>query len=325
MSRSLKLSLSVCGLGGFLLAALPLLAGGAHLPEPLAVHWGIDGAPNGAMSRTGLLVTLALGCALPVVLAWPRQRMGSLRVGAAALPFVVFIVTMMAAVGTSTALLNWDRSDWRAAGNFSPWGLALLVGVPAAAAGLSLLVARRVWPGSFMAEALPKQVLELAEGEQAYWTGTAANRWFVVLGLALGVEGWILALVMSADVPHVPYVVAGLHVFVMVAMMLVVRIRVSVDRRGLGIRYGWLGWPHQRIAMERIVSAAAFDLVPMEHGGWGYRGSLRLLGRAAVVIRGGMALRLDLVGGKRLSVTVDDAENAAQLINGFVSRRSAAE
>jgi hypothetical protein len=57
----------------------------------------------------------------------------------------------------------------------------------------------------------------------------------------------------------------------------------------------------------------------MEHGGWGYRGSLKLFGRAAVVLRGGEGLQLDLADDKVLTITVDNAEEGAGLLNDLVA------
>ncbi len=111
------------------------------------------------------------------------------------------------------------------------------------------------------------------------------------------------------------------HLLVLVALELFARVRVSVDGRELCIRYGYVGWLRQRIALARIGAARSFRLEPMEHGGWGYRGSLRLFGRAAVVVRGGPALGLELDAGRRLSITVDDAESAARLINALIAQR----
>lgn len=85
------------------------------------------------------------------------------------------------------------------------------------------------------------------------------------------------------------------------------------------VRYGPLRWPHTRIALERILSAEAVDLAPT---GWGYRGSLRLLGSAAVIIRRGSALSLRLAGGKSFVVTVDDAATGAALLNEEIARSS---
>jgi hypothetical protein len=71
------------------------------------------------------------------------------------------------------------------------------------------------------------------------------------------------------------------------------------------------------IALRQIREAHAIKLTPWS---WGYRGSLRLVGRAAIIVRGGDALDLQLVGGKRLSITVDDATIAAGLVNDLVAR-----
>ena len=135
-------------------------------------------------------------------------------------------------------------------------------------------------------------------------------------------EGALFGLILTKAPPAAFHLLIGVHVLVIVSLALMGSLRVSVNERALQIRYGQLGWPRQRIALDRIRAAEPFDLVPIDHEGWGYRGSLRLFGRAAVVVRAGPALRLELEGNKRFAVTVDDAETAARLINAFVSRRS---
>jgi hypothetical protein len=84
-----------------------------------------------------------------------------------------------------------------------------------------------------------------------------------------------------------------------------------------------LGLWRTGVALRDVVQAEAIDIRPLEWGGWGYRGSLRLMGRAAVVLRAGPGVRLELRGGRVLAVTVDDAETAAGLLNDLVARRSA--
>jgi hypothetical protein len=101
------------------------------------------------------------------------------------------------------------------------------------------------------------------------------------------------------------------------------RVRVTISERALLIRYGYIGWLSQSVSLDRVASARAFDLRPLEHGGWGYRGSLRLFGRASCVIRGGRALELTLERGRRFSVTLDDADSAARWVNAAVARRAA--
>ena len=62
------------------------------------------------------------------------------------------------------------------------------------------------------------------------------------------------------------------------------------------------------------------DVRPGEWGGWGYRGSVKVFGRAAVVLRAGTGIRVDLVGGRAFAVTVDDAETGARLLNDLAAR-----
>jgi hypothetical protein len=55
-------------------------------------------------------------------------------------------------------------------------------------------------------------------------------------------------------------------------------------------------------------------------GGWGYRGSLKLFRRAAVVTRLGEALQVDLTGARRFCVSVDDPAAFVAALDG-ASRR----
>jgi hypothetical protein len=72
--------------------------------------------------------------------------------------------------------------------------------------------------------------------------------------------------------------------------------------------------------LEQIVGASVIDLKPREWGGWGYRGSRRAFGRAAVVLRAGPAIRLDLTDRRTFAVTVDDAATGAGLVNDLRAR-----
>jgi hypothetical protein len=153
------------------------------------------------------------------------------------------------------------------------------------------------------------------------WTASAHNPWIgLTLVLLIG-HGAVMNLLL--DTTAVAYLNVA-HLLLLVMLELFSRLRVQVDARGLGIRYGHLGWLRQRIALERIQAARGVRLEPMEHGGFGYRGSLRFSGRAAVVVRAGWGLELVLDGGKRLAISVDDAERGAELINRFLAQRSSA-
>jgi len=56
------------------------------------------------------------------------------------------------------------------------------------------------------------------------------------------------------------------------------------------------------------------DLRPVRYGGWGYRGSLRLLKKAAVILRRGDGVIFALTRNRRYIVTVDDAASLAAAV-----------
>lgn len=152
----------------------------------------------------------------------------------------------------------------------------------------------------------------------AAWSASAHNPWLaLVLVLVIG-HGAVANLLLRSSAAA--YLNAA-HLLVLLLLELFSRIRVSVDARELRISYGHLGWLRQRIDLRRVESARCSHLEPMEHGGFGYRGSLRFSGRAALVVRAGPALALALDGGKQLSISVDDAERGARVITSLVARR----
>jgi hypothetical protein len=154
------------------------------------------------------------------------------------------------------------------------------------------------------------------------WSGTAQNPWMpLILVLVLG-QGAVVTLLLGKTPSSAAYVNLA-HVFTLVLLELFAKVRVTVGPSGIGIRYGYVGWLRQRIAIDRVRAAYAVHVEALEHGGWGYRGGLRLLGRASVVIRGGPGVRLELESDKHFSITVDDAQNGARLINALIARRLA--
>jgi hypothetical protein len=70
---------------------------------------------------------------------------------------------------------------------------------------------------------------------------------------------------------------------------------------------GTLGFPRVSIPIDQIAQVSTLDIKPIRWGGWGYRGSLRAFKRAAMIVRAGEGIRIDLNGGRIFIVTVDDA------------------
>ena len=89
----------------------------------------------------------------------------------------------------------------------------------------------------------------------------------------------------------------------------VVRVVQSESGRGLEILYGPGGFVRQEFEPAEIEGAYARNLSFAEMGGWGYRGSLRLMRRAALVTRRGNALELELSHRRRFIVTVDEPDD----------------
>jgi hypothetical protein len=152
-----------------------------------------------------------------------------------------------------------------------------------------------------------------AAGERAAWAGRAHLAWW--LPLVLIAIGAILVVSARSAVGAVP---AALLVLVYLAFGW---IRVSVDARGLRIRYGLLPWPVTSVPLGDIRRAERIDLRPLEWGGWGYRGSRKVFARAAVVLRGGDAIKLQLTDGSKFAVTVDDAATGAALLADLLAQQ----
>ena len=147
---------------------------------------------------------------------------------------------------------------------------------------------------------------------RAAWTGRAHLAWWLPLVLiAIGV---ILAVSARSLVGAIP---AALLLLVYLAFGW---ITVTVDVRGLQIRYGVLPRPVTSVPLDDIRRAERIDLAPLQWGGWGYRGSRKAFGRAAVVLRGGDAIKLQLTDGGEFAVTVDDAATGAALLTDLLAQ-----
>ena len=88
----------------------------------------------------------------------------------------------------------------------------------------------------------------------------------------------------------------------------------------LTVRHDFLGRPRTRVPIHRIATARAIEIRPSDWGGWGYRGNFTLMNRAAVVLRAGSGLRLDVYDGKIFAIAIDTPETPAQLLNAEACR-----
>jgi hypothetical protein len=140
-------------------------------------------------------------------------------------------------------------------------------------------------------------------------TWTAEARWAVPTAVGVVLFGVGLSLLVQVPLPAVVAVVVS------VLVVQFRRITVTVDNTHLRTAFAWPGWVRVRIPLSDIERLEYVpDLRPVRYGGWGYRGSLRLLKKAAVILRRGPGVIFALTGDRRYVVTVDDAETLAEVV-----------
>ena len=295
------------------------LAYRSDLPERVASHYSIAGRPDGSMTTeqfliaVGLLMVLGWGACAFIALTLRRFQ----PMVAPTLSFVgAFLVALGSGILATTAIGQRGLDSWQDA-SLSPWALIpWLAGsllVSSAAARIASSLPHLADTGGDTAP----PAMDLAPGERAFWTSTLSAGWPLLLGAAVLVAGVVLAQFMEQ---WIRLWITTVLLLPGIAITTFSRIRVTADRSGLTVRYGFLGWPRTSVPLHRIATARAIDVHPTEWGGWGYRGNLTLMNRAAVVLRAGPGLRLDLHDGKVFVVTIDDPDTPARLLNAEATR-----
>jgi hypothetical protein len=311
----MKRRLEVLVIPALLLAAiaLPIPLLGDRLPDPIATHWGLDGSPDGSGDATVMwLVATAVWVALWGWLVWRARKGGPLP---EAVP-VLGAGGFMAALMIFTVAANDGAATWRDADEVG-WTAVL---VTLAAGGLLAAAAHRLERGQeYPATHAPPgdATIGLGAGERAVWVGHASSP-----RMALG--GSLCALALAAGALLVEgaagWILVATAVVVALAMTWVSMVRVTASERGLRIDFGPFGFPSKHMPLERIERAEATEIEPMRWGGWGYRWAGPR--RSAVVVRRGPGLVLDLRGGGRFAVTVDEPAPAAGLLNDLRRRQA---
>jgi hypothetical protein len=285
-----------------------------RLPDPIASHFDLSGSADRYVSRGAMLVlaiALAVGLALLFGLlarlggarSAPVSRWDTLRMmvgiswASACLLGVVLLGSVVANLGLTdpaTAVLPW----WT-----FPLGL-----LAAAVAGV---VGGLVAPSTPTAGEEPEAVsaVPLGPTEQISWSRSVGSPWFPVVGAVLVIVGCAL----GVAVDPVAGIVAGVAG---AAVTLFSQARVTVDRRGLTVALGLLGWPHLRVPAHDVASVTVSDISPAQFGGWGYR---VVPGGRGVIIRSGPALVVTRRSGQRITVTVDDPHTAAGVLAGVAT------
>lgn len=162
--------------------------------------------------------------------------------------------------------------------------------------------------------------IELSSTEVGAWSRTITANIFIWASVVI---------VVLAGAIFVPMFISGRAgsaaiglVIMAIALVLVagfIRLRVSVDWRGLRVTSLVLGIPLKRIPLERIRAIEATDLRPGEWGGWGYR---IMPGRSAIVLRSGPGLVVTTTADTQFAVSLADPETPAALLAALSGRHA---
>jgi hypothetical protein len=290
-------------------AVAPWVVWWTALPDPMASHWSGGDRPDSHMPRALLFVLLsglAVGFVIAALTALHSSRASR---GFSAASGVGFAAGVLATVSFTVVYVQRDITSWEEARLSLGWlGAALAVGfVVAAITTVALPVANF--------EASRRPTVPVARHEALAWAGHAHAGWTLVVAATLMAVGGLMIPTVSV-VAGVVMILSGL------LMVWFSSTHVVVGRNGVRVR-GALAWPTFSIPLARIESAESTLVEPMQWGGWGYRGSLRLSGRAALIVRGGEALRLKLRNTRKgvnvvFTVTVEDSDAAAAVVNGLI-------
>ncbi|HTE50232.1 MAG TPA: DUF1648 domain-containing protein [Kofleriaceae bacterium] len=286
-----------------------------RLPEPMAAHWGISGAPNAALPRAVVVVFLAVMAGMSALGAFAvtRQRGARPREIAAPLAMASFLGVLAAILAVMVVALNLDAPSWSAARRLTIEWLAALIATPVLAAAVTGRLAALLEADAAPVDLAGRASIGLGATERAIWTGSAANPWCAAWSIAITCAGVAALLFASVEVAAA-LVLGGL----VLACFAVVRVRV--DGSCVTISFGPLSFPRQRMPLSHILAARVVDVWPLGRGGWGYRGSLLFSRRASIVVRRGEGIELDCGARGTLVITVDNPGSAAGLINDLVSR-----
>ncbi|WP_154814858.1 hypothetical protein [Actinophytocola xinjiangensis] len=299
--------------GAQVLAVVPasvlMVAAWDRLPEELATRFAFDGSVSDRMSRPVMLVAmLGLGLVLALALGILNSPLWGVRVSTWDMPRVHVAFSLALAGFLGVILFGVVASNLD--GQATSISLTYLLSAVGAAVVLGGLAALLVRASATAPPAEQGPVMPIAAGEQVSWSRPVSAPWMTGLGLVLLVAGPLVGWGFG-------WVAGGSVILAGVAVALLSRASVIVDRRGVTVTFTALRWPRKVIGLAEIETASAETVAPSEFGGWGYR---IVPGASGLVLRRGAALVLTRPSGRRFVVTVDDAQTAASVVNGLRAR-----
>lgn len=300
-----------------------LLSVADALPDPIAVHWGASGQPDGfgplwlvIVVLLAVVVGTSLLLAVTTLPALRRGRIGSSPrlLGAVSWGLAAFLTAIVTVATAAQAGLP-DAADSPAI--WVPLLAGVVAGAVAGAAGF-VIQPRVDFVPTRLGDAAP---FEVDDGEQVVWLQRAvmARGGIVVLLAATALMVIITVITWFAGIDPVGQAVmlgATVLIVLLVGMNLIFHVRV--DDAGLAVTSA-LGWPRLRVPLADVAEAVVVQVDPMaEFGGWGLRWAPT--GRFGVVMRAGEGIEVRRRSGKTFTVTVDDAAAGASVLTTLAAR-----
>lgn len=304
--RSLAPSMLIAPLVVSVLGCVAFLVVAPGLPDRVIVHWGPDGTATGSpySALLCLPITAVVSAALWVALRRPAdvRRTAFLR---ALLGLPLWLACFLT-IGLVGSVVLQARPDAPVP------GVPLLVGVVVGlvAGGVAAWTAPEPPAQAPAPEA--RTLPALQPGERLVWLGRAVAS-PAVSATAVAVLGAAAVIVVVAALATEPAsaLVALVPALLLPLVASALHWRVRIDGSGVAA-VGALGFPAVRVPLDDIASAAVIAVAPVgDYGGIGLRYGR---GVTAVATRGGEALEVTRVDGRRLVLTVDDAATAAGVL-----------
>jgi hypothetical protein len=284
---------------------LPTVLLSSRLPDPMAIHWGVGGQPNGhgPWWVPVLLLTVLWCVAWVALLSIPPTHRREVAAG------VYSIGVLLVGVQTVSVFANLDKTSWTRAHDFPNLLVVLVFTLAVLVIGAAIgwaISGPDALPEPGTADARVRPSAGLQPGERVVWTGAAHNRGMYVLAAVL--------IVPALAFGRVPLFIVG--VIAVAVALWCSRVHVVVGPAGITTAIGVLAWPRRLISYDECSGADVVNVVPLAYGGWGWRIRPH---RTAVVVRKGDAIDLELRNGNHFVVTVDGAEQAAGVVNDYIA------
>lgn len=285
------------------------------LPNEIAVHFDRSGRPDRSGESGPFISTVVWGTVIAALLtavagvvcrrrarSWPVGLVGLAGVGVAWLAPVI---------GLTTAAAHRNVKVWSEA-RLSLLPVLAYTGLYAAVIVVVMLKMLPIGPGEHQqTHGTVVRPAVVGPHERVMWVGNTHSP--VILAVMVGVAAVSIGIGVGTSDP----LLALLTGWGVIALATISQVHGRADHTGLTLRLGWAPWPRIRVPIDDIAEVSVADIKPAEWGGWGYRGSTTLTGRAALVLRRGDGLVITRHDGTLFAATLDGAADAAAVLETY--------